>query len=134
MTTLLPVAEAQARLIALARPLPTETVPLVEANGRWTAKTIFADRTQPFADLSAMDGYAIRFAEAPGPWTVVAESKAGGSGAIGESALRTNLWMWPLGPSAPADLASRMSPLLSSRYELTPLAKPLVSSPICSTV
>ena len=77
VTTLLPVAEAQARLIALARPLPTETVPLVEANGRWTAKTIFAGRTQPFADLSAMDGYAIRFAEAPGPWTVVAESKAG---------------------------------------------------------
>ena len=77
VTTLLPVAEAQSRLIALARPLPTETVPLVEANGRWTAKTIFAGRTQPFADLSAMDGYAIRFAEAPGPWTVVAESKAG---------------------------------------------------------
>jgi molybdopterin molybdotransferase len=77
VTTLLPVAEAQARLIALARPLPTATVPLIEANGRWTAETVVAGRTQPFADLSAMDGYAIRFAEAPGPWTVVAESKAG---------------------------------------------------------
>ena len=77
VTTLLPVAEAQARLIALARPLPTETVPLVEANGRWTAEAVLACRTQPFADLSAMDGYAIRFAEAPGPWTVAAESKAG---------------------------------------------------------
>lgn len=77
VTALLPVSEAQARLIALARPLPIETVPLIEAAGRWNAEAIFARRTQPFADLSAMDGYAIRFDEAPGPWTVVAESRAG---------------------------------------------------------
>ncbi len=77
VTALLPVSEAQARLIALTEPLPIETVPLIEANGRWNAEAIFARRTQPFADLSAMDGYAIRFAETPGPWTVITESRAG---------------------------------------------------------
>lgn len=74
---LLSVADAQARLLALAHPLPTENVPIIEAFGRWAAEHVVARRTQPFADLSAMDGYAIRFAELPGPWTVVAESSAG---------------------------------------------------------
>lgn len=77
MSPLLPVVEAQARLLALASLLPVETVPLIEAKGRWTAEPVIARRTQPFADLSAMDGYAIRFEELPGPWTVTAESKAG---------------------------------------------------------
>jgi molybdopterin molybdotransferase len=74
---LLPVAEAQARLIGLAKPLPVETVSLLDARDRWLAEPIVARRTQPFADLSAMDGYAIRFDELPGPWTVTTESKAG---------------------------------------------------------
>jgi molybdopterin molybdotransferase len=77
VSALLSVAEAQARLLALASVLPVESVPLVDANGRWAAEPIAARRTQPFADLSAMDGYAIRFAELPGPWTVVSESSAG---------------------------------------------------------
>lgn len=75
--SLLPVAEAQARLLALATPLPVETVPLVEAVGRWAAADVAALRDQPAQALSAMDGYAIRFAERPGPWTVVGESAAG---------------------------------------------------------
>jgi molybdopterin molybdotransferase len=75
---LIPVAEARARMIALKGPLPVETVPLIEAVGRYAAADIAATRTQPALDLSAMDGYAIRFAECPGPWTVVGESAAGG--------------------------------------------------------
>jgi molybdopterin molybdotransferase len=75
--SLLPVAEAQARLLALATPLPIEAVPLVEAVGRWTAEDVLARRDQPSQDLSAMDGYAIRYADRPGPWTVVGESAAG---------------------------------------------------------
>lgn len=74
---LLAVAEAQTRLLALAKPLPIEQVSLTDAAGRWSAEPLIARRTQPFADLSAMDGYAIRFGELPGPWRVVAESKAG---------------------------------------------------------
>jgi len=74
---LLPVAEAQTRLFALAEPVARESVPLAEAAGRWAAQDIVALRTQPSADLSAMDGYAIRFADMPGPWTVIGESAAG---------------------------------------------------------
>jgi molybdopterin molybdotransferase len=74
---LLPVAEAQARLLALAPALPIEHVPLAEAHGRWAAEDVRALRTQPAADLSAMDGYAIRYDERPGPWRVVGESAAG---------------------------------------------------------
>jgi molybdopterin molybdotransferase len=74
---LLAVAEAQARLLDLAGHLTVETVPLLAAAGRWVAADIAALRTQPTSDLSAMDGYAIRFAELPGPWTVVGESAAG---------------------------------------------------------
>jgi molybdopterin molybdotransferase len=75
--TLLPVAEAQARLLALAAPLPIELLPLAHAAGRWAAEDVVAERTQPAADLSMMDGYAIRFADMPGPWRVVGESRAG---------------------------------------------------------
>lgn len=76
--SLMPVAEAQARLLALAAPLPVETVPLAEARGRWLAAPVAALRDQPWADLSAMDGYAIHFADMPGPWRVTGESRAGG--------------------------------------------------------
>ena len=48
-----------------------------EAAGRWAAQDIAARRTQPASDLSAMDGYAIRFNDMPGPWTVIGESAAG---------------------------------------------------------
>jgi molybdopterin molybdotransferase len=77
VTGLLPVAEAQARLFAMVPPVAEETVPLRAAAGRWAAADILARRTQPVADLSAMDGYAIRFADLPGPWQVIGESAAG---------------------------------------------------------
>lgn len=75
--TLLPIAEAQARLFANATPVGVETVPLAVAAGRWAAEDISAHRTQPSTDLSAMDGYAIRFADLPGPWRLIGESAAG---------------------------------------------------------
>lgn len=85
MTPLLPVAEAQARLLALGRPLVAHTLPLGEAAGRYAAADLLARRDQPAADLSAMDGYAIRHADLPGPWRVVGESLPGllPEGAIG---------------------------------------------------
>ncbi|MFM5949864.1 MAG: molybdopterin molybdenumtransferase MoeA, partial [Novosphingobium sp.] len=49
---LLPLAEAQARLLALAVPLPIERVPVAEALGRYLAEPLIARRTQPPADLS----------------------------------------------------------------------------------
>lgn len=77
MPDLLPVAEAQSRLLALAPPVEVEEAPLRDAAGRWAAQTILARRTQPELPLSAMDGYALRFADMPGPWRVIGESAAG---------------------------------------------------------
>jgi molybdopterin molybdotransferase len=81
--------DALARLLALAAPVEVETLPLIEAAGRWAAKPILAKRTQPPRDLSAMDGYAIRFADLPGSWRVTGESAAGspfaGTVSIGEA-------------------------------------------------
>ena len=77
MPPLVPVAEPQARLFAMAARVPAERVPLRAAIGRWAAEDILARRTQPATDLSAMDGYAIRFADMPGPWRVIGESAAG---------------------------------------------------------
>lgn len=74
---LLPVAEAQSRLFALARPLPPEIIALGSAAGRWTADAVHANRTQPDSDLSAMDGYAIRHVDLPGPFALIGESAAG---------------------------------------------------------
>lgn len=75
--SLVPIAEAQARLFALATPVAIETVPLLAAHGRWATGDVRARRTQPAHDLSAMDGYAIRAADLPGPWTMIGESAAG---------------------------------------------------------
>ena len=77
MSSLLPVAEAQSRLFSLAPAVEREIAPLAQAAGRWAAADIVALRTQPAADLSSMDGYAIRFADLPGPFTLIGESAAG---------------------------------------------------------
>jgi molybdopterin molybdotransferase len=72
------VEEAQARILAQVVPLTVETVGLAEAAGRYLAAPLTARRDQPWADLSAMDGYAIRHADLPGPWRLGGESRAGG--------------------------------------------------------
>ncbi len=77
MAGLLPVEEAQQRLFALGTPVAAETVGLAAAAGRWAASDIIARRSQPATDLSAMDGYAIRFADLPGPFILIGESAAG---------------------------------------------------------
>src|SRR3954464_1493047 len=60
---LMPVAEALARVLAEAEPLPAEPATLTEACGRVLAADVTALRTQPPADVSAMDGYAVRAAD-----------------------------------------------------------------------
>lgn len=73
----IPLDEAQARLLAQVEPLPAERLPIHEAVGRYLAHPLAAGRTQPPADLSAMDGYAMRGDDLAGPWTVIGESAAG---------------------------------------------------------
>ncbi len=77
---LLPVDEAQGRLLAGVVPLDVETVPIGQAAGRVLAVDLAARRTQPPFAVSAMDGYALRAADAGAPGatlTVVGESAAG---------------------------------------------------------
>ena len=58
---LMPVVEAQAHLLALARSEPeVETVSLTQAAGRVLTQDVFARHTQPPFPASAMDGYAVR--------------------------------------------------------------------------
>ena len=78
--TLMPVAEALARVLADATPLPAEDVPLHDALGRVLTKDIAALRTQPPAAVSAMDGYAVRaadVAQAPAALKLIGEVAAG---------------------------------------------------------
>jgi molybdopterin molybdotransferase len=61
--TLMSVADALARVLEGASPLPAEDAPLLDAHGRVLASEIAALRSQPPADMSAMDGYAVRAAD-----------------------------------------------------------------------
>src|SRR4249919_610348 len=63
MAALLSVADALARVLDGVEPLPLEDAPLTQADGRVLAGDVAARRTQPPADLSAMDGYAVRSAD-----------------------------------------------------------------------
>jgi molybdopterin molybdotransferase len=79
---LLSVRDAHARVIAAFDRLPAETVSVAEAAGRVLAQPAKARLTQPPADLSAMDGYAVRAEDvpaAPSTLTLVGEAPAGGS-------------------------------------------------------
>lgn len=78
MKPALTLEEAQTRVLALAQPMPSEDLPLAQAIGRYLSGNIVSRRTQPSADLSAMDGYAIG-AERPenDQWQLVGESRAG---------------------------------------------------------
>ena len=70
----LPLEQAQARLLALAEPLDTEIVPVAASLARYLATPLIAGRSQPPADFSAMDGYAI---SGQGPWRIIGESRGG---------------------------------------------------------
>jgi molybdopterin molybdotransferase len=71
------VEEARANMLAWAVALPAETVPLADAAGRTLAEDVHAIRDQPPYPASAMDGWALIAADAPGRLTIVGESAAG---------------------------------------------------------
>ena len=76
----MPVAQALALVLRDASPLVAEAAPLAQAHGRVLADDLAALRTQPPADVSAMDGYAVRsedVAKAPATLTLVGEVAAG---------------------------------------------------------
>ncbi len=61
---MLALEDARARILAALEPTAAETLPLAEAWGRVLARPVVARLTQPPADVSAMDGYAVRAADA----------------------------------------------------------------------
>ncbi|MGD0633920.1 MAG: gephyrin-like molybdotransferase Glp [Beijerinckiaceae bacterium] len=80
MSDYLTVAEALARILDGLAPLETELVPLHQARGRTLARDLQALLTQPPADMSAMDGYALRAGDVRDlstPLKLVGESAAG---------------------------------------------------------
>jgi len=80
MAALISVAEALDHVLAHAGALPADEVPLDAACGRVLAYDLKARRTQPPADVSAMDGYAVRagdVAAAPVRLKVIGEVAAG---------------------------------------------------------
>jgi molybdopterin molybdotransferase len=80
---LLPVAEARSRLVGSANPVEaTEVVSLGEARGRVLAADLPAKLTQPPFDASAMDGYALKAADAQ---DVGSELRVVGSSAAGHA-------------------------------------------------
>jgi molybdopterin molybdotransferase len=107
--SLLPVDEALARLLHGVEPLPAETVPLARAAFRILAGDIVARRTQPPADVSAMDGYAVRagdIARPPARLRIVGESAAGRgfSGTVGPGEAARIFTGAPVPPGADAIL------------------------------
>jgi molybdopterin molybdotransferase len=80
VASLLSVAAALERVLEHAMPLPAEELPLSEADGLVLAYPLKARRTQPPADMSAMDGYAVRagdVAQPPVRLNVIGEVAAG---------------------------------------------------------
>jgi molybdopterin molybdotransferase len=77
---LMPVADALSAILAGAEPMATEAVALDAAYHRVLARDLAALRTQPPQAMSAMDGYAVRSADAAragARFTVIGEVAAG---------------------------------------------------------
>jgi molybdopterin molybdotransferase len=77
MATLLSVDEARRLILERVTPLPPEPVPLADAAGRVLADDARAAVDLPPFPSSAMDGFALRAADAPGRLPVVARIAAG---------------------------------------------------------
>lgn len=77
---MIPVGEAQSRVLAALTPVGAETVGLDRADGRTLAADVTAALTQPPAPVSAMDGYAVRAADLaalPATLTRIGQAPAG---------------------------------------------------------
>ena len=77
MSGLVSLADATEAVLRRAQPLPAEQVPLSEVSGRVLAEPATALVDLPPFPSSAMDGYALRAADAPGELPVVFRIAAG---------------------------------------------------------
>jgi molybdopterin molybdotransferase len=77
VTSPLSLEDAQAQVLAHARPRASEIVRIAEAGGRVAAEDVRASVDLPPFASSAMDGFAVRAADLPATLRVVGESAAG---------------------------------------------------------
>jgi molybdopterin molybdotransferase len=111
----MPVAQALALVLRDASPLPAEAAPLTQAHGRVLADDLTALRTQPPADVSAMDGYAVRavdVATAPATLALIGEVAAGrpfDGTSSSTPAARTKTWWWASPPAKAATFVPKGS-------------------------
>lgn len=82
----------RARVLEAIEPLPAERLPLDQAGGRYLAEAVRAARAAPPYTCSAMDGYALRAADAPGPTSL----------AVGATLYAGDVPARPLGPGEAA--------------------------------
>jgi molybdopterin molybdotransferase len=75
--SLISIDEARHRVRQAVRPLPAQTLTILQARDRVLAQDVLAAGDVPPFDCSAMDGYAIRDGVAGRRLTVVDESRAG---------------------------------------------------------
>jgi molybdopterin molybdotransferase len=81
-SSLMPVDEALARILAGVKPLGSEKIRLSDGLGRVTALPLAAKRNQPPFDASAMDGFAVRandVEDVPKTLRIIGPSAAGHS-------------------------------------------------------
>ncbi|MDQ7775310.1 molybdopterin molybdotransferase MoeA [Paracoccus aminovorans] len=71
------VDEARTLVLALAHPPQAEEIAVQDALGRALAAPAVARLTQPPFDAAAMDGYALRSVDLPGPLAVIGTAAAG---------------------------------------------------------
>lgn len=76
------IEEAKARIFQSLRPVGAENISLGQAHHRILAEALFARRTQPPADVSAMDGYAVRHLDCQ---TIPARLKVVGTAPAGQA-------------------------------------------------
>lgn len=69
--------EVVRRVAEVARPIGRESVPLAQAAGRVLAAPVVARVDSPPADVSAMDGYAVREVDLPSRLRLIGDSFAG---------------------------------------------------------
>ena len=94
----------------LWQPLPAETVPLSEANGRVTAAAVWARLSSPHYHAAAMDGYAVRAEDTVGAsegrpvaFVLAGEQGSGGAGEKGRKGEREKgSTLSPLLPFSPS--------------------------------
>ena len=112
-------------ILATAKPLPAETLPLAQAKGRTLAVPVLATRDQPPTPLSAMDGYAVRSSD-QSPLTLDGATPAGtnAGSALAPRAARRIFTGAPLPGGADAVLVQEDAQIIDGtlHFDTTPSA------------